>query len=300
MIQERQLVAIFCEIDDFCKELDQNISQPLLSAPTKGRRGPECCLAISEIMTIQILFQMIGYRNFKTFYTGFLQQFWRHNFPNLPSYNRFVELMSRSIFPLTLFTQLKCGKKTGIYYIDSSCLPVCHLKRSKRHKTFDAIAQYGKTSVGWFFGLKIHLVVNHQGELIAFKITQGNRHDSAAAQSMLEPLRGLAFGDKGYLGKKLFDLLLDKGLKLITRKRKNMKGSLNLSNYEQQLLNQRGIIETIFNCMKHKYHIWHTRHRSVINALSHLMAALAAYAIEPLKLSAFRLLTKQPDLLPAC
>ena len=110
MIQERQLVAIFCEIDDFCKELDQNISQPLLSAPTKGRRGPECCLAISEIMTIQILFQMIGYRNFKTFYTGFLQQFWRHNFPNLPSYNRFVELMSRSIFPLTLFTQLKCGQ----------------------------------------------------------------------------------------------------------------------------------------------------------------------------------------------
>jgi hypothetical protein len=174
------------------------------------------------------------------------------------------------------------------------------LKRSKRHKPFDASAQYGKTSVGWFFGLKIHLVINHQGELIAFKITQGNRHDSAAAQSLLESLRGLAFGDKGYLGKKLFEILMTKGLKLITRKRKNMKESLKLSNYEQQLLNQRGIIETIFNCMKHKYHIWHTRHRSVINALSHLMAALAAYAIEPLKLSAVRLLTQQPVLLTVC
>lgn len=300
MIQARQLVTIFCEIDDFCKELDENISQPLLSSPTKGRRGPDCCLSISEIMTIQILFQMIGYRNFKTFYTGFLRQYWLHYFPNLPSYTRFVELIPRAIFPLTLFTQLKCGKKTGIYYIDSSCLPVCHLKRSKRHKTFDAIAQYGKTSVGWFFGLKLHLVVNHQGELIAFKITPGNRHDSATAQSLLQSLRGLAFGDKGYLGKKLFEILLDKGLKLITRKRKNMKEKTELTQYEQQLLNQRGIIETIFNCMKHKYHIWHTRHRSVINAMSHLMAALAAYAIEPLKLSAFKLLTKHPQLIAQC
>lgn len=90
---------------------------------------------------------------------------------------------------------------------------------------------------------------------------------------------------------------MDKGLKLITRKRKNMKEALKLSNHEHQLLNQRGLIETVFNCLKHKYHIWHTRHRSVINAMSHLMAALAAYTIEPLKLSAFKLLTHEPDLL---
>lgn len=297
MIQEHQLVTIFCEIDDFCKELDNNISDFLLSSPIKGPRGPSAGLSISEIMVIQILFQMIGYRNFKTFYTGFLQRYWAHYFPKLPSYNRFVELMPRSLFPLTLFTQFKGGKKTGIYYIDSSCLPVCHLKRSKRHQTFDAIAQYGKTSVGWFFGLKIHLVVNNNGELIAFKITQGNRHDAAVAQSLLESLRGLAFGDKGYLGKKLFETLFNKGLKLITRKRKNMKNELKIDKYEQQLLNQRGIIETIFNCLKHKYQIWHTRHRSVINAMSHLIAALAAYTIEPLKLSAFRLLAAEPVLI---
>ena len=137
MIQEHQLVTIFCEIDDFCKELDKNISESLLSAPTKGGRGPNCSLSISEIMTVQILFQMVGYRNFKTFYTAFLQQYWSHYFPKLPGYTRFVELMPRSIFPLTLFTQAKCGKKTGIYYIDSSCLPVCHLKRSRRNKVFD-------------------------------------------------------------------------------------------------------------------------------------------------------------------
>jgi Transposase DDE domain len=148
------------------------------------------------------------------------------------------------------------------------------LKRSKRHKAFDRVAQYGETSVDLFFSLKIYLVVNHKGELIAFKITQGNHHDSATAQSLLESLRCLAFGDRGYVGKKLFEVLMKKGLKFITRKRKNMKEQLIVNRYEKQLLNQRGIIETIFNYMKYKYHIWHTRHRSIINAMSHLTAAL--------------------------
>ena len=222
MMAEHQLVAIFCEIDDFCKELDRNTSQFLLERPAKGTRGPGCCLSISEIMTIQILFQMVGYRNFKTFY-GFLQAYWKTYFPQLPSYQRFIELIPRAIFPLTLFTQCKGGKKTGIYYIDASCLPVCHLKRSKRNKVFKEIAAYGRTSVGWFFGLKVHLVINNNGELIAFKITKGNVHDNIPAKSLLSSLEGLAFGDKGYIGKKLFDELFKKGLKLITRKRKNIK-----------------------------------------------------------------------------
>ena len=293
MIQERQLVSIFCEIDDFCKELDKNMSQLQLTGPSKGRRGPACCLSISEIMTVQILFQMVGYRNFKTFYTSFLQIYWKQYFPRLPSYQRFVELTHRALYPSTLFAQLKSGKKTGIYYIDGSCLPVCHLKRSKRNKVFREIAQYGRTSVGWFFGLKIHLVINNLGEMIAFKITRGNVHDGAAAKSLLLSLEGLAFGDKGYIGKKLFDELLKNGLKLITRKRKNMKEKLLVNDYEKQLLNQRNLIETVFDCLKHKYHVWHTRHRSIINAMTNLIAALAAYAIEPLKVSAFKLLEKQ-------
>lgn len=293
MIAERQLVTIFCEIDDFCKELDKNMSQSLLQGPTKGRRGPACSLSISEIMTIKILFQMIGYRNFKTFYCSFLQVYWKHYFPELPSYTRMVELIHRAIFPLTLFTQFKAGKRTGIYYIDASCLPVSHLKRSRRNKVFKEIAEYGRTSVGWFFGLKIHLVINNLGELIAFKITKGNVHDGTAAKSLLSSLQGLAFGDKGYISKKLFDELFKNGLKLITRKRKNMKEKLEVTHYEKQLLNQRNLIETVFDCLKHKYHIWHTRHRSILNAMTNLMAALAAYTIEPLKISAFKLLQQQ-------
>ncbi|MDF1645786.1 MAG: IS982 family transposase [Legionellaceae bacterium] len=294
MLKECQLVSIFCETDDFCKDLEENMPQPLLTSPTKGRRGPSSCISVCEIMTIQVLFQRVGHRNFKTFYTRFLQMYWKKYFPKIPSYQRFTELMSRAIIPLTLFTQLKCGKKTGIYYIDGSCLPACHIKRSKRNRVFREVAEYGRTSVGWFFGLKFHVVINNDGELMAFKITRGNVHDASAAGSLLSSLEGLAFGDKGYIGKKLFDELFKKGLKLITRKRKNMKEKMPLSSLEKQLLNQRNLIETVFDCLKHKYHVWHTRHRSVLNAMINLMAALAAYTIEPLKLSAVKLLTEEP------
>lgn len=287
-----QLVAIFCEVDDFCKELDKYTQHYLLSGPTKSERGPDCGLAISEIMTILVMFQMARFRNFKVFYEGFLLNYWRSYFPGLPGYPRFITLIKRALFPMTLFTHLKGGQRTGIYYIDSSCLPVCHLKRSKRHKVFDRIAEYGRTSIGWFFGLKLHIVINDKGELIAFKVTKGNRNDGKEAKSLLKPLQGLAFGDKGYICKKLFEQLYSQGLKLITRYRKNMKNRLELNGYEKQLLNQRNLVETVIDHLKHSYQVWHTRHRSVINALTHLVTALAAYAIEPLKLSAIKLIAK--------
>jgi hypothetical protein len=285
-----QLVSIFVEIDEFCKELDKYTSHYLLSGPIKNKRGPRCSLAMSEIMTILVMFQMSRFRDFKNFYTGFLCAYYHRDFPKLPSYERFVYLMKRAIFPLTIFTQLKTGKRTGIYYIDSSCLPVCHIKRSKRHKTFDSVAEYGKTSVGWFFGLKLHLVTNHCGELLAFRITRGSRSDSKEALPLLKSLKGLAFGDKGYIGKKIFEELIGNGLKLITRKRKNMKDKWDVSSHEKRLLDKRGIIETVIGHLKHGYQVWHTRHRSMINAMTHLVAALAAYAIAPLKLSAINLI----------
>jgi len=194
---------------------------PAPYSSTLGKRGPESSLSDAEIMTILVFFQSSGYRHFKGFYTGFLSCYWKKEFPNLPSYNRFIEIMKRVIFNLILFSELHTGKRTGIYYIDSTCLPVCHLKRSKRHKTFDEIADYEKTSVGWFFGLKLHIVINEQGALVAFKLTRGNQNDSKASESMLPSLKGLLFGDKGYISKKLFSRLLEKGLKLITRTRKN-------------------------------------------------------------------------------
>lgn len=281
-LKAHQLTTIFCEVDDFCKELEKFQSTHSLHPPTKQHRGPTCKLCVSEIMTLLITFQQSGFRDFKTFYTGLVCEYFRPYFPYLVSYNRFVELIQTVMLPLCLFNLFHSGKKTGIYYIDSSCLPVCLLKRSRRHHVFKGIAEYGRTSVGWFFGLKLHLVINEEGELIAFKLTRGSAADSTHAKSLLESLEGLAFGDKGYISNTLFEQLNNLGLKLITRKRKNMKKPV-LSSFEQQLLNQRNLVETVIGHLKEHFQIWHTRHRSLINALTHLLAGLAAYTLQPLK-----------------
>ena len=291
-----QLVSIFVEIDDFCKQLENyenNFDSFLLSKPSAAR-GPKRGLSDSEIATILIAFHSIRFRDFKTFYL-FLKKYFHNYFPALPSYQRFVELIKYALFPVVLFLQFRKGKQTGIYYIDSTALPVCLLKRRRRHKTFDNIAEYGKTSVGWFFGLKLHIVINETGQLMAFKITKGNVHEAKAAEPLLSKFKGVAFGDKGYLGKKLFEKLFENGLKLITRKRKNMKEKINLNAFEQQLLNQRNIIETVIDHLKNHYQIWHSRHRSIFNAFVHLLAGLAAYSIEPLRLYAIKSLEETPN-----
>ena len=159
-----------------------------------------------------------------------------------------------------------------------------------RHKTFDAVAEYGHTSVGWFFGLKLHLVINDRGELMAFKITRGSRHDSKEAAPLLRKFKGLAFGDRGYLGKRIFEELMAGGLKLITRTRKNMKKKPLLSRCEKLLLNQRGMIETVSGYLKLSFQVWHSRHRSIMNALTHLASALAAYTLQPLQLGTLTML----------
>ncbi len=148
--------------------------------------------------------------------------------------------------------------------------------------------------LGGFFGLKLHLLINDRGELIAFKITRGNRHDSKEAVPLLKKLKGLAFGDKGYLSKKIFEELFAGGLKLITRSRKNMENKPVISRCEKQLLNKRGIIETVIGNLKHCFQVWHSRYRSIMNALTHLVAALAAYTIESLQLGNLKMLTNCP------
>ena len=97
----------------------------------------------------------------------------------------------------------------------------------------------------------------------------------------------MMFGDKNYVSKKVTETLLERGLKLITKVRNNMKKPL-LTKLEKQLLRQRGIIETVIDHLKNHLNIWHTRHRSLINAMTHLVTALACYCLEPMKISAIK------------
>jgi hypothetical protein len=286
-----QLIGIFCQIDDFCKVFSDltNSSKLLPNNLSKAKRGPSCKLTVSEVAAILVAFHLSGFTKFKDFYNSYVCVFWQEYFPQLVSYNRFIELQVQALPILTMFGYMNSGLKTGIYYIDSTHLAVCKNQRIKRHKVFKGLAARGKVSVGWFYGFKLHLVINHMGELMVFKFTPGNFNDAKCAPNILKQLKGLAFGDKGYLSKDLADSLSEQDLKLITKIRSNMRPRV-ITKQQKQLLNMRGIVETVIDHLKNSLNLWHTRVRSITGGFVNLIAALVAYTIQPLCINAFKLI----------
>jgi hypothetical protein len=181
----------------------------------------------AEILTILILFQQSGYRTFKGFYTQHVQVHLHQEFPRLLSYIRFVALMPRYLVPLAIYLHTQLGECSGISFIDSTSLAVCHPARIWQHRVFAVDARRGRTSVGWFYGLKLRLVVNDRGELLALCLTPGATDDRRPVPRLVRWLFGRLFGDKGYISAPLAErLLVTQELRLITKLRKNMRQQL--------------------------------------------------------------------------
>jgi hypothetical protein len=269
------LLELCCHVDDFCQVFEPQWQQSLVQQGTM-KRVRQTQLSPSEIMTIVIHFHQARYRDFKTYYTEYVLVYLRDDFPQLVGYTRFVELMGRVIVPLIAYFYHCKGHCTGISFVDSTPLAVCHNRRIPRHKVFDGLAARGKTSMGWFYGFKLHLVVNDRGELLAVALTPGNTDDRHPVPYLARDLFGKLFGDKGYLSGPLARQLLEQGIELITNVRRNMKNQL-LPLIDKLLLRQRSIIETINDQLKNISQIEHTRHRSPINFLVNLFAGLVAY-----------------------
>ena len=278
-----RLVEDFCQFDDFCQAFYPHWSARLLrqGAQPAKKRGPQAGLADSEIMTILVLYHSSRFKNFKAFYEGIVLALLRPAFPKAPCYARFIALTHHVWVPLTVFLLTRMGRQTGIYYIDSTPLAVCHNRRIGRHKVFADLAARGKTSIDWFFGFKLHLVFNHERQIVALKLTSGNVNDTTPVLDLTHDLIGKLFGDKGYVGKDLAQKLLRRSLVLMTRVRRNMK-RLPVSFLDKALLNGRNIVETIIGHIKEFSSLRLPKHRSVFNAFTHIIATLVAYQINPL------------------
>lgn len=280
-----KVTEFFIEADDFCKEFEQEIIKHLIESKEPGTRFRKSQLSDSEIISILILFHYGQFSNFKAFYTQYVEPHLKDLFPDLVSYNRFVELKKKVAVPLMMFLKIKgLGKCRGISFIDSTHLKVCHNRRIHQHKTFKKVAERGFCSIGWFYGFKLHLIINDRGEILSFFLTKGNvdDRDFKVMKSMTQKMFGKLFADKGYVSKKLSDLLFGNGIQLIAKPKKNMK-NVNLSASDKILLRKRAIIESVNDELKNMCKIQHTRHRSVGNFLINLMAALSAYCFFPKK-----------------
>lgn len=274
------LVTLYCSIDDFWKFFQEEWDKHLIDNG-KTKRGPESRLSIPEMMTIVILFHQSNFRTFKHFYEHACTYF-KKDFPNLISYSRFVYLMKSLFIPLFAYLIHIRGKITGIAYIDSTSIDVCHNKRIKRNKVFKGLAKRGKTTSGWFYGFKLHLIINEYGEILAFQLTPGNVSDVSVVETLSKGIFGKLFGDKGYISANIGKKLLEKGLELFTTIRMNMKQKL-MKLTDKILLRKRSLIETVNDQLKNISQIEHTRHRSSENFLINLLAGITAYSHQPKK-----------------
>lgn len=284
-----RLYQIFMEVDDFCKGYETYLKQHSLPTDARRRPGPQAKLSLSEIMTLVIFYHQSGFRCFQYYYEDLVLGELKTYFPQALSYNRFVERLPHIGLALYLFSQWCCLKaqRTGIYFADSKKLPVCDNKRIHSNRVFKEMAGRGKSSTGWFYGLKLHLLVNQLGEIVHFVITPANFSDNnkLVLDQLLEGLKGKCFGDKGYLTK-FFDDFLQKGIQLITRIRKNMKNALTQLE-DKYWVRKRAVIESINDLLMTVFDIDHSRHRSPWNAIIHTIAGICAYSYYPEKPSAF-------------
>lgn len=272
---ENKLIEIFIFVDDFCKNLEHWVDANKMEDFYK----PQGQLSISEILTILIYYHHSGYKCFQYYYNRMVLTDLLDYFPGAVSYKRFLSFIPKCFNHLYFLGQIqsKMAKRTGTYFIDSKKLPVCHNKRIHSNKVFCDLAKRGKSSTGWFYGFKVHLVINELGEIVNFMITSANVMDNnpEVLKRMLKDLQGHCFGDKGYLTK-LFEEFYSSGLKMVTKIRKNMKNKL-MDLTDRMWLLKRAVIESVNDILMTVCDIDHTRHRSPINAICHMMGGLIAY-----------------------
>ena len=274
-----KLIEIFITCDDFCNALTawqiQQHTRPTI------RPGE---LSDSEMLTITIFYHHSGAKCFEYYYRDWVKTQLESYFPQLISYERFVAArrtvrMPRLLPGLFILLKWLCaqGQRTGFYIIDSKALAVYDNHRIKANKVFNGLATRGKSSMGWFFGLKMHLIINQYGQLINFLLTPGNVADNNAGvlTELLTDLQGQCFGDRGYLTK-LFSQFYEQGLQIVTKLRRKMKNTL-MRLSDKLNLRKRGLIESVNDLLTSVFDVEHTRHRSAINGQINVLAGLIAY-----------------------
>lgn len=160
ILTRSKITEIFCIADDFCKEFEKNASDFLLkTVDSHPKRNRKCSMSESEIITILVCFHMGQFRNFKHYYLNHVATTLSSDFLDLLSYSRFIQIEHRVIVSLLMFIRLiGFGSCTGISFVDSTKVAGCHNKCIRTNRVFKGMAEIGKSTMGWFYGFKLHLV----------------------------------------------------------------------------------------------------------------------------------------------
>ncbi len=178
MFSESKVTETYCIADEFCKKFALQQEKYLIEDKKNSHRNKPNRINDAEIMAMLILFHSSGFRYFKHYYKEYVCKHLKHLFTSLVSYNNFVELEKKVLLALTIFIKkVLLETCTGISFVDSTPLCVCRNQRILIHKTFEGLPERGRCSMGWFFGFKLHLIINNKDEILNFIFTPRNVDD---------------------------------------------------------------------------------------------------------------------------
>lgn len=268
---------LFCVIDDFFLKFEATYWK-FLKECHHCLRIRTAQLSISEIIFIAIWYKCSHFNNFKTFFSS-LKQDKSHLFKSLPCYQRMIHLVNTHQLALhALHFAVMKDHQSSYLWIDSTTLPVCKNQRIQRHKSISSIATRGKSSMGWFFGCKLHLLMNQSGEIANSVLSNGHTADIKMVKQLVEGLKAKLYADRSYISHELKARLKEQDIDLITYHRKNMQ-AVQLSKEDEYYLKQRNKIETLFSLLKGKYNLVTSNARSVEGYLAGIYASLCAYQL---------------------
>lgn len=243
------------------------------------KKGPQPKLTPPEIITIAILFVLFGSDSFKSFYSMMRS----NNYFDYPEYSRMLRLIKAQGAFINLIIHILIEKNRQksegkIKLIDSFPLPVVKNKRIFNYKASEQAAR-GKSSIGWYFGYKLHLVVDHEGIVLGLKLTPANVSDvdEKVVLPMMEGLSGILIGDGGYQSSSLREKLEGMGVTLMNPPRRTMKKLM--TKLQHILMKTRQLVETTGGRMKHRMSMVSSLPRSFDGYMWRYMTSVLAYIL---------------------
>lgn len=272
------LVTTYCFVDDFINQILNSIRFAIERPKQNKPPTKKCNLSVSELVSLAMFRFFTGHKNWKDFYNHIVN-YHKKDFPNLPSYQNFLASVNKLSYIAAMMLQFFCksfSKDFGeLKFVDSTKLKVCKNKRIFKHKVCDGWAKRGKSSMGWFYGFKLHIICDEWMRILRFKFSPGNTDDRKGLAAMWDTVLGMIIADAGYIGKKWFEKAKSAGKHLFTAVKANMKKLMTKT--QHQLLKMRGRVETVFSVLKLRMGLETTLPRSPLGHFSHYLWCLVSY-----------------------
>lgn len=267
------IISVFCLIDDELKKI--------LKGRKLRQRGPLPGLKDSEVITLEILGEFLGMDCDKTIWEYF-KRHWTHFFPNIPDRSNFARQAAnlhtvKRLLQESLANSLNAFGDT-LHIIDGLPIPICKFARAHFSHIFKGDASYGycATKKERYYGFRGHIVISSTGVISGATFTKANVDERDVCPELVEKIRGLLLGDKGYIRPELQDQLKEQGLNLQTSLRGNMKDE-RPKDFLRWMVGTRRLVETVIGQLTERFHIEKVRARDLWHQFSRFWRKILAH-----------------------